>query len=256
METLGGILDKSREQELALASQKLPEEEYWKKIMENNYKKQKDMADAIKNAGAPVEYFHKWLEKDELEKTKAALEAEKEGKVQSFARVETESEQKAKQETLKKERGDISKQVQSAYGDEGLEEIEKIYKEYEGKILELSQTPMSDAERRLKEMEVRQQYNKKISDSLKTPEMRQAAVKQGVNNALESIYKQSPALAQDPQTKYNFEEQARPVLENAMREIVEIQNDEKLTADEKQKKINKIEAELSTQISDIGQSAH
>ena len=253
LEELGGILAKARETELALSSQNLPEKEYWEAILKNNYQKQVDMREAIKHSGEPLDAFYKLLDEQERRNVKAALEAEQKGEVPSYARVETDVEKQAKQKTLNEEKKTIINQVADTYGGVAAEKIGDIYERYAAKMKELSEKPMSDAARRLEEMNVRQYFNDQISNVLKTPEMRQMAVVQGTNKVIKSIYEQNPAIARDPQVKAQFELQSRPVIEQAMSKIIDIQNNDKMSPEQKQTAISQIERDLEKALSGGGQ---
>jgi len=249
MDQLGTILDKAREKELALALQNLPEQEYWNEVLKNNYQMQADMRDTIKKAGAPLDYFNKWMDNKEAERIKQQVKAEEEGLVPSYADVLPEEKLKARQETWKKEKQDLYGQLLNGYGKEGAEEFNEMYREYENKMLNLAKTPMSDAKRLEQEMLLRKEYNDKIAQWQKTPHARQMAVTQGATNVLNSIFEQNPAIARDPQQRAQFEAQSRPVIEQAMAQILDVQNNEKMSPEQKQREIDKIQKDLEHTLS-------
>lgn len=249
MDRLGSILDKTREKELALALQNLPEQEYWNEVLKNNYQMQADMRSTIKKSGAPLDYFNQWMDNKETERIKQQVKAEEEGLAPSYADVLSEEKLKARQETWKQEKQDLYGQLLNGYGKEGAEEFNGMYQEYENKMLKLAKTPMSDAKRLEQEMLLRREYNAKIADWQKTPHARQMAVTQGATNVLNSIYEQNPAIARDPQQRAQFEAQSRPVIEQAMAQILDVQNNEKMAPEQKQREIDKIQKDLERALS-------
>ena len=249
MNELSTILDKAREKELALASKNLPEQEYWNEVLKNNYQAQVDMRNTIKKSGESLDYFNKWTDDKERERIKQQVKAEEEGLVPSYANVLSQEQLKAREETWNKEKKDLNAQILNGYGKEGSEEFSKMYQEYENKMLKLAQTPMSDAKRLEQEMQLRKEYNTKIAQWQKTPHARQMAVTQGANNVLNSIFEQNPSIARDPQQRSQFEAQSRPVIEQAMTQILDVQNNEKMTPEQKQREINKIQKDLERALS-------
>lgn len=244
LEELGGILDKARESELALASKNLPEKEYWEEVYKSNYQKQVDMREAIKKAGQPLDKFYAWLDEKERQNIEKALEAEQNGEIASFDRVETEDERIAKQKTLKEERERIIDQVTKTYGPEAAAAIKKIHENYAKDVEKEGQKSMSDAAHRSVDMKLRQNYNKQMADALKTPEMRKSAVKKQTEDIFQSIYEQNPSINSDPQLKMQYEEQTRPVIEQAVSKIMSINDNDKLTPEQKLAQTNQIRRNL------------
>ena len=244
LDALGNILDKARAKDLELATQNLPEKEYWEQLLKNNYDTQVEMRDAVKNAGEPLEYLNKWQDKQKEKAIADRRAAEENGLVESYAVPKTENEIKAEEKTLAKEKADVVAQIAAGYGEDAAREMGTLYEEYAQKMLEISRTPMSAGERAEKQEQVRRLYNQKIADWQKSPQAREMAVTQNTDRVMQNLLTQNPNIANNPQAREQFEAQARPVVEKAMARIVEIQNDDELTPQQKQTAIAKAQHEL------------
>ena len=156
------IIDEAREKDLALATQHLPAEEYYKAAYANQYEAHTKLENAVRQAGQTLSGLHAW-DNQQAQKQLQMLQAqEEEGKIISVARKSTPAEIAGLQNTLNQERNDLLEQVSKAYGEEKTQEMKQILDTYYNQMMQFSQQELSPAQRQEMQLKLRADSNRQI----------------------------------------------------------------------------------------------
>ena len=156
------IIDEAREKDLALATQQLSAQDYYKAAYANQYEAHTKMEEAVRQAGESLSGLHR-LDEERAQKELASLQQqEEEGKIISVARKAPKEDLDAMAETLKEERNKLVGQVAQAYGEDKSQEIKQILDNYDAKMKETMQQELSPAERAQRQHDLRANSNRQI----------------------------------------------------------------------------------------------
>ena len=156
------IIDEAREKDLALATQHLPAEEYYKAAYANHYNTHTKLEDAVRQAGESLNALHRLDEEKAKKELDALQQQEEDGKIISVARKASKEDREGLAETLKKERNDLLGQVVKVYGEEKSQEVKQILDDYNAKMQETMQQELSPAERARRQQDLRADSNRQI----------------------------------------------------------------------------------------------
>jgi len=153
------IFNQALQKDIALASKKMNPEEYMKERYNVQYTMQKEIEDSIRNAGVSAAKYHDVLEKDRKETIE---QLEKEGKIVSVPRRESEEKINALSETLLKEQTDLLTQLEKIYGVQARAEFQQIVDDYYQNMMRIMNEEMTDKERFDEQRRLRIESNRQI----------------------------------------------------------------------------------------------
>ncbi|MBR2081395.1 MAG: hypothetical protein IJ876_00020 [Elusimicrobiaceae bacterium] len=156
------IIDAAREKDLALATQHLPAEEYYKALYNNRYEAHSQLEQAVRQAGESLQPLRQWDNTQAQQQLEALQAREEAGQTISVARKSTPAEVAGMQDTLNRERTDLLKQVTQAYGEENARGMKQILDDYYNQMMQAAQQELSPADRQALQLKLRAESNRQL----------------------------------------------------------------------------------------------
>lgn len=246
---LGGIMEKYRQQELALAQQGLTAEEFYKQALANQRARRKEMENFLLQNGQSLKGLHRAEDEEERRAVAQALKAEEEGQTAPQAYRATDEEKAIFGNNLKQERTEKVKIAQEMYGAEGVARIREVYNRYADETEKImNDTETSRLEKQQQLMKARQEANQALERIQNNPQMRQLREERQVASTLDRLM-QDPAVAKaSPEQKEAFKQAARPVLQQMYAQINDIAADPNLSDAQKQQRISEVQQQAQRQL--------
>jgi len=218
----GELLADYREKDLQLAMAGLPEEEYYKRQLENQRARRKDLEQILLQNGKSLKGLQDAEDELERQRVAQAVKDEEEGKTLPTIHHYDDKTIQTVTADVRRERNEKQALAANIYGEEGGSAVGAIYDRYEARISEIlnSDWPLSVKEQQ--KMEARRQANEEIESLQKSPQMREARQREQVEDQLERLMQDPGVRNASPAEKAAFEERARPVLDNMFRRLNEI----------------------------------
>lgn len=246
---LGEIMDKYRQQEMQLAQQGLPAEEYYEKMHANQRQRRKEMEQFLIQNGHSLNGLLDAENNQERSRIDQQLQAQEEGKILPKIYRASEEEKNAFIHNLTQERDEKVQLAQTVYGAEGAQQVNAVYDRHAkeaAKIMEDEETSLLEKQQLL--MQARQKTNEEIKRIQNSPEMKTLRATKQADETLGQMLK-DPSLAQaTAEQKTQFEEKARPVLLQMYERIYTVAEDSTLTDEQKQQQIQAIQQEAHRQL--------
>lgn len=242
------ILASYREKDLQLAMAGLPADEYYKRYMENQRGRRKELEDWLMRNGQSLQGLQ--LAEDELERLRVAqaLKDEEDGKTAPVKHHYDQNAISATAQTLQREHNEKFEMAQRIYGEAGGAAVNAIYDRHEARMSEIMNSDWPLTVKQQKMMEVRQQTNAEIAALQKTPKMKAAREQRQVDSTMAQLM-QDPGVAKaSPEERAAFEAYARPVLQDMFHRINAIA-ESGLPDEEKQKQIAAVQDRAQRQLS-------
>ncbi len=242
------LLASAREKDLQLAMAGLPADEYYKRHLENQRARRKELEQLLVKNGKSLQGLQ--AAEDELERRRVeqALKDEAEGKTLPKEHHFDDKTIAAASADLQRERSEKLELAQRIYGEAGGAEVNAIYDRHEARMSEIMQSGLPLTVKQQKIMEVRQQTNAEISALQKTPKMREAREKGQVDSTMAQLMRDPGVANASPEEKAAFESYARPVLQDMFHRINEVSESD-LPDDEKQRRIAALQDRAQRQLS-------
>lgn len=241
-------LASAREKDMQLAMAGLPSDEYYKRYLENQRVRRKELEQLLLNNGKSLQGLQ--AAEDELERRRVeqALKDEAEGKTLAKEHHFDEKTIATAANDLKRERDEKLELAGRIYGEAGSAAVNAIYDRHEARMSEIMQSDWPLTVKQQKIMEVRQETNAEIAALQKTPKMKEAREQGQVNSTMAQLM-QDPGVAHaSPEEKAAFEAYARPVLQDMFHRINAI-SDSDLPDDVKQRQIAAVQDRAQRQLS-------
>ncbi len=162
--SINQIIDDVREKDLALATAQLPQEQYYKEKAMNQYKAHKEIADAISKAGQSTSAFYAWENQQVQQVIDQLDQAEKEGKIISRPQSYPEEQKQALSEKLKQEQQDILKPLRQQYGEDNVQDFQRLLNNYQAQMMDLAGQELSPKERQEKNKELATNFNRQLRE--------------------------------------------------------------------------------------------
>ena len=248
---LGDVLDKYRQKDLQLAQRKdLTEEEYFNLLFENQRQRHKELAETLTKNGQSLKGFLNAEDELEAASIRQLQQQEEQGNLPPRVYLPSKEEKDSLNDSIAQERNEKLQTAQNLYGETGAALINHVYDTYAQQVNDI----MADEETSLLEkqqqlMQARQEANAAIEKIQNRPDMKQQLEKNQVDNTLAELMK-DPALAQaTAEQRKQFEQHARPILQQMYARINEVTSNATLSEAQKQQQIQAIQQEAQQQLS-------
>lgn len=156
------IIDDARAKDLALATQQLSAQEYYKAVYANQYEAHTKLEDAVRQAGESLSALQEWDNQNAQKEIDTLRQQEEEGKIISAALKSSQEKVEGMADTLQEERNKILAPISQTFGEQKAQEVEQILDNYRDKMLESMQQELSPAERAQRQHDLRVDSNRKI----------------------------------------------------------------------------------------------
>ncbi len=141
------IIDAAREKDLALATQQLPAEEYYKAVYANQYEAHTKLEEAVRQEGESLSALRELDSKNAQKELETLRKQEEEGKIISVARKSIPEDAAGLEKTLNKEQDELLTHFSQTYGEQKAQEVKQILSDYHDQMMRTTQQELSPAER-------------------------------------------------------------------------------------------------------------
>lgn len=232
---LTDVLTHFRQQEIVLAKQNLPLEEYYKKSLASRNARQKSLEQVLLRNEQSIRALQ--AAEDELERRN--LEERSKNRPQTSGRTPLPISPEQKQsfyDNLLQERGEKIRMAHQIYGAKGAKLVSATYDKYYAAAKEIIENPsLRRLDKQQQLMQARQQANEEMSALQKRADMQQWREDKQVETTLQQLLKDPGVANATDLQKEQFAQRARKVLHDMFSQINQVAESDLPDADKQQR---------------------